>query len=99
MADLLYASFNYVEIGLTLEDAQSMSHQGRCDDDVADGSNIPYIAEQLAKLEPDRVRKELKEYGAWDEAELADHHQNIQRLLWLAAGNIAEEEFLNREEA
>jgi hypothetical protein len=32
----------------------------------------------------------LKQYGARDEAELADHEQNLQRLLWLAAGSVTE---------
>ena len=53
-------------------------------------SRQPYIAEQLAKLDPKLLAKELSEWGAWDEAELADHDQNLQRILWLAACDIAE---------
>jgi hypothetical protein len=33
----------------------------------------------------------LKEYGAWDRQELADHDQNLQRILWLAACDITEQ--------
>jgi hypothetical protein len=35
---------------------------------------------------------ELKEYGAWGAEELADHDQNLQRVLWLAAGDITEQD-------
>jgi hypothetical protein len=35
---------------------------------------------------------ELKEYGAWDAEELADHEQNLQRILWLASGDITEQD-------
>ena len=49
------------------------------------------IAEQLAKLDPKLLASELKERGAWDEAELADHDQNLQRILWIAACDIAEQ--------
>ena len=33
-----------------------------------------------------------KEYGAWDDEERTDHDQNLQRILWLAAGDITEQE-------
>jgi hypothetical protein len=44
----------------------------------------------LERIDPVALRKELAEYGAWDEQELADHEQNIQRILWIAAGDIVE---------
>jgi hypothetical protein len=85
-----WASFNYVELWLTLDDARSAHHQGQCDDDVRDLSEVPYVKAQLDALGPDAVRKELKEYGAWAADELADHERNLQRLLWLAAGDVVE---------
>jgi hypothetical protein len=82
---------NYgVELQMTKAQAESASHQGQCDSDVRELSRVPKIARQLAKLDPAKLRSELKEYGAWDEAELADHDQNLQRILWLAAGDIVE---------
>lgn len=42
-------------------------------------------------LDPEKVRAELKEYGAWDSAELSNHADNIRRLVWIAAGDISEE--------
>ena len=44
---------------------------------------------------PDNIRAELKEYGAWDEVELADHARNCVRIVWVAAWNIREDENQN----
>jgi hypothetical protein len=87
----MYALFNRFEIRMTLAQARSASHPGQCDADVAALARAPGIRRQLDALDPAHVRAELSEYGAWDDAELADHEQNLQRVLWLAAGNIAEE--------
>ena len=82
-----------IELQMTLEQARSASHQGQCDNDVRDLSKVPAIARQLAKIDPAILRDELREYGAWGENELADHDQNLQRLLWLAAGDIVDGNF------
>lgn len=82
---------SYVELYLYEDDARACHHQGRCDEDVATARTVPYIAKQLAALDPETVRKELRGYGAWDETQLADHNENLDRVLWLAAGNITEE--------
>jgi hypothetical protein len=83
-----------IELQISLSDAQSASHQGQCDDDVLALSKVPYIAEQLAKIDPALLRDELREYGAWDGDELSDHAQNLQRLLWLACGDIVDSHVL-----
>ena len=85
------SSSGRIELTMTLEQAQSGSHQGQCDDDVLALSKVPEIAAQLEAIEPKLLAAELKEYGAWDADELADHEQNIIRLLWLACGDITEE--------
>lgn len=83
----------YVGLQLKLSDACGASHQGRCDEDVRDLSIVPYVRKQLDALSPGGVRDELREYGAWDAEELADHEQNLQRIVWLAAGDISEKAF------
>jgi len=50
----------------------------------------PAINRQLKKLDPALVAVCLKEYGAWDAAELSDHTDNLTRLLWCACCDIAE---------
>jgi hypothetical protein len=51
---------------------------------------LPSIKKQLDRLDPDRVREVLRDYGAWDQAELSDHDANLDRLLWIACGDIVE---------
>lgn len=79
-----------IELQMSLTEAQSGSHQGQCDDDVQGLSRVPHIAAQLADIDPAELASELKDYGAWDETELANHDQNLQRLLWLACSDIVE---------
>lgn len=81
-----------IEIQLTLEDALSGSQPGQdASEDITALRKVPYIAEQLDKIDADILRAELAEYGAWEEAELADHDTNLQRILWLACGDIKEQ--------
>ena len=87
-----YASFNHFELGMTREEAESCSHSGDCMADVVELMKKPHIKKQLDELDPDKLRKELKEYGAWDNEELKDNEANKKRILWLAAGNITEED-------
>ena len=68
---------------------EEMSHPGPCDADVKRWAQITDL-EEIAT--PDAIRAELREYGAWDDEELADDEQNIRRILWIAAGNIRDEE-------
>jgi hypothetical protein len=82
------SSSGRIELQMTLEQARGAVHQGACDDDVDALSRVPEIATQLAAIDPAVLRDELREYGAWDGLELADHDQNLQRILWLAAGDI-----------
>lgn len=79
-----------IELKMTLAQAQSVTHPGPWDQAVLALSRLPAIARQLAKIDPAALRKELNEYGEWDTEELADHQQNLQRILWLAAGDIAD---------
>lgn len=85
------SSSGRIEIEMTLVQARSMSHQGQCDEDVKAASEIPAIKRQLDKIDPAVLRSELRGFGTWNDDELADHDQNIQRILWIAAGDIVEE--------
>ena len=79
-----------IELRITKAQAACGSHQGQCDDDVMGLSEVPAIARQLRKIDPELLRMELKEFGAWDETELQDHTQNLQRILWIACGDITD---------
>jgi hypothetical protein len=84
------SSCGRIELNVTLAQAATAAHPGPCDDDIKALSEQPKIARQLAKINPAILAAELKGYGAWDEAELADHAQNLQRILWIACGDIHE---------
>jgi hypothetical protein len=77
-------------LGMSLEQADSMSHPGPCDEDVAMGMRHPEITAQLDVIDPNDLRVALKEYGCWDDDDLKDHQDNLERLVWLAAGDIAD---------
>ena len=87
----MYALFNRFEIKLTKRQAESASHQGQCDEDVAALLGMKSIARQLDTIDTDDIREELAEHGAWDEDELADDAANRERIIWIAAGNIVDE--------
>ena len=82
-----------IELCLTKTQAARASHPGPCDRDVLELSKVPAVRRQLDKLDPEVLRQELKEYGAWDAADLEDHTANLQRILWIAAGDIIEEAY------
>lgn len=81
-----------IELNITKKQAEIGYHQGQCASDVAYLRSIPSIRRQLEKLDPVTVNRELKEYGAWNEEERANHDDNLDRLLWIACGDIIERE-------
>lgn len=80
-----------IELELTKSQAKQGSHPGPCDADIRELSQVPAIARQLKKINPLHLIEELDGYGAWDDQELADHEQNLQRILWSACCDISEE--------
>ena len=88
----MWTSFNNLEIEMTLKQAESCSQPGQdAEPDVLVLMQDPKIRRQRKKIDPDRIRQELREYGAWEEEELADDEANWQRVLWLGANDISEE--------
>lgn len=83
-------SLGRIELKITKAQAESCSHPGPCDSDVADLRKAPSIRRQLDKLSPELVAECLREYGVWDAEELSDHDANLDRLLWIACCDLAE---------
>jgi len=79
-----------IELQITMNQALTGSHQGQCDNDIAYLRQLPAIKRQLNKLDADILAKELKEYGCWDDEQLANHDENLTRILWIACGDITE---------
>jgi DNA-binding FrmR family transcriptional regulator len=82
-----------IEIQLTKKQAAKGSHSGKCDNDIAELRQLPAIKKQLDKINPEILKNELREYGAWDEIELSKHDDNLTRILWIACGDILESTF------
>ena len=74
------------DIEMTKEQAECASHQGDCYQDVR--GLLPELQNQLSKLDKEELKRELKEYGAWDNEELTDHEENLIRWVWISAGDI-----------
>lgn len=71
-------------------------HQGACDEDVEYW--LPKAREWLKDVSDEDLNAALKEYGAWDEEEREDRDDNIRRLIWIAAGDIQEDDKAEEEE-
>lgn len=82
-----WATFNRFEFQMPGDAVEECHHQGACDSDVE------YWQKKidLSHISDADLAAELREYGAWDETELADRVANERRIIWLAAGNIQEE--------
>lgn len=91
-----YGNYPSLNLTMTLAQAEGAHHQGQCDESVLALSKVPAIARQLRRIPQAELASELREYGAWDAEDLADHDQNLQRILWLAAGDIVDRAFERR---
>jgi len=85
------SSSGRIELALLLEDAETGYHSGMCDDDIAYLRTAPYIAEQLKALDENTVREEVEQWSDWD---VSDTDESLNRLLWIACGDIVEEQFI-----
>ncbi len=89
---LYWASFNRFELRLSGAAVVECSASGDCGDAVARW--LPSV-EFSKRATPDAIRAELKEYGAWDDDKLADDAANRERIVWIAAGNVADDNELD----
>ena len=87
----MIAQFNRFEIVMTKKQAKACSHSGPCDADVESLVATPAIARQLRRISDIDLVAELRKYGAWDAQELADRPANDRRIVWIAAGNIMDD--------
>jgi hypothetical protein len=87
----MHAYFDRFSIIMTLAQAKDASHQGRCDEDVNYLCSLPAIKRQLGKISDEDLKSELSGYGAWSDEDLEDRTENEERIIWISAGNIQEE--------
>jgi hypothetical protein len=82
------SSSGRIEFQMTQSQVDLAHHQGQCNLDVAEV--VKELRPTLDKLDRAALATELKEYGAWNADELADHESNLHRIVWLAAADIQE---------
>lgn len=93
---LYWATFNGFECRVSGEAILDIARSGPADSAVT--FHLPSFLAQIKsdnfpkKLTAEKVRKELSEYGSWEAEELESDSDNLSRLLWIAACNIAEED-------
>ena len=80
----------WVDIEMTLEQAQSVAGSGEQFENVKVLSQVPEIKSQLDKIDKDKLKKELSDFGAWTDEQLDNHDENLIRILWIAGGEIAD---------
>lgn len=96
--DMKTAYFTRFELRLSDEAVNDIARPGDAEPAVLAHMAKPGSIEWNDKTTPENIRAELAEYGAWDAEELAaDDERNKVRIVWIAAGNIREEEYNDRQ--
>jgi hypothetical protein len=93
MENIWSSSCGRIELNLSAEHAARGYHSGQCDLDIMALRILPEISRQLSALDRGLVYECLKEYGAWDYNDLSDHEANLDRLLWIACGDLIDGQF------
>ena len=78
------------DLKITRNDANFCSQSGDMEQNCKQVMKKPYIKKQLEKLEPEKLAKELKEFGAWDSEQLENHEENILRWFWSSCCDISD---------
>jgi hypothetical protein len=81
---------NGFRIKMTKKQALSISHPGDCLKDVKRLLQNKEYKKQFNIIPENLIKKELLESGGWEEFELADTEENLQRITWIAGCNIKE---------
>ncbi len=86
------SSCGRVELQITPTDAAKGHHSGQCDTDIAKLRQVPYIAYQLARINPVSLQLEMREifFDSDEDPECTNHENNLSRVLWIACGDIVE---------
>lgn len=86
----LYAVFNRFELELSPICVRDCATSGPNDEAVAYWTGA--YKKRLSHISDTDLVEELLEYGAWDADDLADRKSNEERILWIAAWNIREDQ-------
>jgi hypothetical protein len=84
------AMFDRFSLQVPQHIVDAVPDRGPADDAIGFHVYNSTIIDQLDSIGADRIRAELRQWGAWDDDELAHERENRERLLWLAVMNIKE---------
>lgn len=84
------APFNYItaSLNITKAIASECSCSGNNEDSVNYYMNLPKYRKQLLKIDKEELKNELNDFGCWEDDELENHEDNLQRIFWISCGNI-----------
>ena len=84
--------FNYItsSLNITKAVAHECSKSGNNEYSVNYYMNLPKYKKQLDKIDKEELKAELNDLGAWEDEELENHNDNLQRIFWLSCGNIVD---------
>lgn len=77
-------------IKIKISDAETLASRGESIGTVKRMREESFYENQLQEIKPENLRKVLREYGAWDDQELENHDENLNRILWIAGCDVAE---------
>jgi len=80
-----FADFERFTLEIPQEAIGDCSHQGACDEDVEHWQSKIARPDECTE---EALAEELREYGAWEDAELQDDDANWLRIVWIAACNL-----------
>lgn len=87
--------FEGADFSLYLEDLSPELLEALKECGVGGRSADPYVKEVMENFDisgdKEDCRKYLEGYGAWEDAELENHQENLTRLVWLTGSSIIEE--------
>ncbi len=88
----MQAPFNYITAPLNITKAVAIecSKSGSNEYSVNYYISLPKYKRQLAKIDKTELVKELNDLGVWEDFELENHNDNLQRIFWLSCGNISD---------
>lgn len=84
-----YATFSLFDFEISGDVVELCSQSGDMQNYVRE-SLSGELRTELEKIDPAKISSVLKGYGAWDEDQLKDNEANLERLLWIACGDISE---------
>lgn len=90
MASFYYSEGGWIEVTLPPQCVDDCANMGDVSEAVEKWHSK--LKDQMNDIPKDQLAKMLKGYGSWDDGELEDHIANQQRLIWMAACQIDENE-------